>query len=311
MSSFDGPSKLQVNRDINVRWKLSIHSPDGYLRNSCGPSILMKRIFELTARIESIEDDVQFIKSFFLAKEAKKQRRREKKLSEALEAERAKNARKARSEYEYLIWGLGYRPWDVMPFPKSSFSPKELAIVKLLAQDNPKSEIAKLINLKEKSIGPRICEIQKRIGVHSEAAIVEVYRDYVSTIRQHMRRRCLMILSSILFPPEGFIHRRNLKVRWIQRLGVGNQFRRTEFKVPSKFFEEELKPYQHKVLSMLSQGKSYSEITSAIKIKENTVRSYMSEIRSWLHLSVGVEVPEERLVQQYKSWKWHQARRKS
>ncbi len=106
----------------------------------------------LTELVTALQADIQFIKGIFLAKQAKKERRWQKKEEQRLAAEREAKARKIRQTYEHIIWKLIRWSWELMPAPPSKLSPKELELAALLARNKTHEQIAHQMNLKENSI---------------------------------------------------------------------------------------------------------------------------------------------------------------
>jgi len=115
-------------------------------------AMLQSKLDSLNRRLDELHSDLKFIKDIFLEKQAKKQRRQNKKEQERLEIERQENEKEDRSNYEQIIRQVVHRPWNLRPAPDSGVTEKELELLSLLAPDQTDRKIALKMNIKEQSV---------------------------------------------------------------------------------------------------------------------------------------------------------------
>ncbi len=265
-------------------------------------------LVELGSKLDSLERllvdlsiDVQYIKDIFLAKQAKKERRRQRKEEEFLKIERQRKAKQDRATYEDIIWRLDFRPWDIMPAPRSVLTPKELELASLLAQDKTDKEIALSMNIKEGSVSARICAMTNKHEV-SRQDLGDYYLKYRRVFREHRHTRCLKLVRWLLNPPPGMIRRCNLKFIWKRRLGRrGSTFQYAGPYVPVEVFDH-LKQREHTVMKLRVQGVDFPTIAQRLKIKEVSARGYVSEIRGRIKSTKNISLSDEALMQLYKKY---------
>ena len=70
------------------------------------------------------------------------------------------------------------------PAPKTTLTPRELDVLRLLAQGKRQAEIARMLVISPKTVGTHIEHILTKLGVHSrtEAVALAYRRDFVRTI---------------------------------------------------------------------------------------------------------------------------------
>jgi DNA-binding CsgD family transcriptional regulator len=271
---------------------------------------VQKEMIALRQHLHELSADIRFIKDIFLAKRAKRERKNQKKAQSKLERERQKAAQEARSTYEHIVWQVRIRPWNLFPSPTCDFSTKERELLALLARNLTDQEVARRMNLKEPSITARVSAMKKRLAVRSREEVLQHYLNYRREFREQRNERALWLLSWLLNPPPGFNYRHNLNLRWRKSVGKGSSFHLTEPLVPLSTFTG-LRPYEHAVLSLKIKGISDSEITERLKLKRNTLKSYLGEIRGHIKITTGISIEsEEHLVRAYREFLKHEKSRK-
>ena len=263
---------------------------------------LREKIAVLSQQLDGLHNDVRFIKTFFLEKQAKKARQRRKKEQKRLEIEKERKAKEDRSTYEHIVWEVKNRPWHFMPDPSSKLSPKELELVSLLVQGQTDKEIAEQMELKENSVTARICAANKKLELNSREELIAHYLDYQNILRKHRHRRCLILLSWLLNPPPGFTYHRNLNLTWKRTLGRGRKFYYKGPYIPQETFDR-LRNYEHAALKLKLREFNNAEIAERLKIKETTLRSYFAEICSTIRRTAGVIITSDQaLIVHYKEY---------
>lgn len=276
----------------------TINAPTG---DQTDLTALREEITSLGFRLNQLQEDIRYIKDIFLAKQSKKERRRQKKEQARLAIEREAKARKNREMYEDIIWKLIRRPWSLMPAPQSKLSPKELELISLLARNKTHTEVAEHMALKENSIRPRICAACKKVGLRNEQELIAYYCDFRKQCHVHRRRRCLILLTWLLNPPPGFIRRRNLDPNWHQKMGRSRKFRYAGPYVPTSVFDR-FRHYEHNVLRLKARGLSYAEIATRLNLKEAVLRGYFSQIRADIKGTCGATITDTLLIDRYKKY---------
>jgi len=259
-------------------------------------------IAALREQLCELRAEIRFIKDIFLAKQAKRERKTQKKAQIKLEREREKAAQAARSTYEHIVWQVRFRPWNLFPPPTCDFTTKERELLALLARNLTDQEVATKMNLKEPSITARVCAMKKKLGVQSREEALQRYYNYWKRFRDQRHERCLWLLSWLLNPPPGFNHRRNLNLSWRKAVGKGSSFSLAQPQVPLSAFDG-LRPYEHAVLNLKIKGICDTEIAERLKLKRNTLKSYLGEIRGHIKITTGIVIrTEEQLVSAYKEF---------
>jgi len=104
-------------------------------------------------QLEELQEDISFIKSFFVAKARKKERRRRKKDAEQLAREEEEKAYEQREIYEEIVRRLDFRLWEFMPTPRTELSPREAQLMSFLARGKSDAQIGELVGLRTDSVG--------------------------------------------------------------------------------------------------------------------------------------------------------------
>jgi len=274
--------------------------PEKYLRDKL--EMLFVKVEVLTDQLTSLQADTQYIKSFIELRVEKKARRRAEKEEARLAVERAREAHERRATYENIVWRMGHLPWHFMPFPKCSLSPKELDLVALLSRGKTASDIATIMNIKQSSVSPRICAVNKKLGLTTREELVAFYTDYMQSRRRHRNRRCQILLSWLLWPPEGFMHRRKYKLVWKRRLSRSKTYRHTGYYISPAVFDN-LRHFAHEALKLKAKGLSQADIAARLNIKEPTLSSYYAQIRSDIRILAGVKISTDaELISAYKRY---------
>lgn len=258
-----------------------------FIGNRVESGLLERKIHLLSQRLKEMHDDIQFIKEFFLAKQAKKERHRQKKERIRLEREEQRQAEQDRKFYEDIVTKVKERPWEFMPAPARELSPKEWELVSLLARDKTDQEIASIMKLKQNSVRPRICAAYKKLGLDSWQDLIPYYAKQQKIYSDHRRRRCRILLSWLLDPPPGFIRRPDLKLSWRRSFRQGQVFRYAGPHIPAKAFEW-LQENERRVLRLMTQGMTHGAIAERLNIKESTVRYRLAQIRSIVKIRTGL-----------------------
>jgi DNA-binding NarL/FixJ family response regulator len=264
--------------------------------------LLKSELDSLSMQVEQLNGDIQYIKSFFVAVDERKEQRRLQKEQERLGQERRAKAHAERKKYEALLWNLRQYPWNIWPTPKSGLSRKEEELVSLMARGESDEEICKKMNLVASSIIARLCVIRKALKANSREAVIAFYLNYQADCREHRQRRCLYVLSWLLNPPPGENCRPAKWETLNANLGLGREFRLIGPRVPMRLFKD-LRPYEQAALKMKLEGLAYSEISERLKVKPATVKGYIVELRSVANYRTGAAVnSDEDLLDLYKRY---------
>jgi len=263
-------------------------------------TMLQTKLDWLSQRLDELHSDLKLIKDIFLKKQAKKQRRQEKKEQERLEIERQENEKEDRSNYEQIIRQVVHRPWALCPAPDSGVTEKELELLSILVPDQTDRKIALKMNIKEQSVSPRICALNKKLRLNSREDLISYYQNYRKIFRDHRHQRCLWLLSWLLDPPPGIQYRRKLTLTWRRKFGRGSNFHHAGPYIPPNVFDD-LCHYEHAALKLRMAGCDNKAIAKQLKIKETTVSSYFARFRGHIKLYAGVSIrSEEELMRVYK-----------
>lgn len=260
---------------------------------------MQSQIALLMREVRELRSDIQYIRDFVQAKQDKYNCKRHRKEQMRLAEQRERQAERNRSIYREIIWELEHRPWQFMPFPKWVFSPKELEMVKLLSQEATDAQIAQSMNIKEWSVPARICAINKRLNLKDREELIRCYEEQLRIRRKHLHRRCKVLLSWLLNPPEGYFNT-SIKGTWRRRLGKKKNFRYVGQYISDEIFKGE-PPYKIQALKLLMKGLDEEQIATRLKIRKATLRSYYSEFRSMIKRVAGVTLSSnEDLVERFK-----------
>lgn len=262
---------------------------------------LCNQLVLLSQQLMVLQEDVTYLKDYVFAKQQKKQRRRDKKEHKRLLAQQERLAAKIRREYEEIVCEIKRCPWQFMPSPEGRLTPKEAQLVSLLARGKSDAQIAKDMQLNQRSILPRIYAAKKKLGLSTRQDLISHYENYRSQLQDWRHKRALTLLRWLLDPPPGFIHRSNLELSWKRTLGLGRTFRYGRPSISIKVFDS-LRPFEHSVLTLAIRGLNKSQIAQALKIKEGTLRSYFGDIRGTVRLTTGVTLSSQELTERYREY---------
>jgi DNA-binding CsgD family transcriptional regulator len=176
-----------------------------------------------------------------------------------------------------------------------------MQMVALLARGKTDAEVAAMMNIKENSIGPRICAINTSIGTRTREEVIAYYHQYQDIYRKHRQRRSAVLLHWLLNPPPKSRHGWSLPVQWKRVIGRGKRFYNGGPYIPESTFKS-LQDYKQKVLQLKMNGVDDKIIAEKYKLKETTVRSYMSDMKAHARWVSGVTVSDEALIAAYKKY---------
>ncbi len=273
-------------------------------RNTLGTTLadIQAELSAVRQQLVEIQADVQYIKAVFVREEESRlaQQLKEEQAQRALETERT--AREIRYRYEDIVWRLrDNRTVKLIPPVPCKISARELEIVSLMARKYSDADIAVRLNLKENSISPRICAMNKTLGLSDRQQLVDFYTQHVAIVRAQRQQHCKTLLRWLLNPPPGFIRYPNFELRWQRKLGKGRDFCHVGDYIPRRVLDS-LRPFEHRLLSLVLKGQNDESIASKLKIKATTIKTYLADIRSTVKMMTGSAVSTDTLLVNYKHY---------
>ncbi|CAN5440040.1 hypothetical protein BH10CYA1_BH10CYA1_62100 [soil metagenome] len=252
--------------------------------------ILETRLESFFEEIVEMRSDIQLIKAFVQAKQERQHQQREKKRQKRLAAKQEVQSRHDRRIYEEIVRNIRIRPWLFMPMSKRPFSPKEVQLIALVANDATDKQIAKQMSIQETSINSRVKAIARRLKLNDKTELIDFFRQGIMARRQHRHQRCLALLSWLLNPPAGFYYRSNINARWTRTFGKSKTFRYAGLHISDEVFDY-LRPNQIEAMRFKIKGLNDKQIATRLKLSESTVKAYFAEFRSTIQTVTAVTIP--------------------